>query len=48
LQDEGVLTDEELDSMWSEVESDIEDAVEFARDATWPDPEEAYTGVFAE
>lgn len=48
LIDEGVLTDEELDSIWSAVESDIEEAVEFARDATWPDPEEAYKGVFAE
>ncbi|MFD1684575.1 thiamine pyrophosphate-dependent dehydrogenase E1 component subunit alpha [Halobellus litoreus] len=48
LIDRGDLTDEELAEMRSEVQAEIEAAVEYARDADLPDPSEAYEDMFGE
>ncbi len=44
----GDLSEEEFETMQSEVEATIEDAVAFARDSTDPEPSEAYENMFAE
>jgi len=48
LREAGVLDEGDREEMQSAVEADIEAAVEYARDAPFPDPEEAYDDVFAE
>ncbi|MFC7044712.1 thiamine pyrophosphate-dependent dehydrogenase E1 component subunit alpha [Halobacteriaceae archaeon GCM10025711] len=48
LIDRDELTEEEFESMQAEVEQTIADAVEYAKDAADPDPNEAYEDMFAE
>jgi TPP-dependent pyruvate/acetoin dehydrogenase alpha subunit len=48
LIDRGELTEEEFEEMQAEVEETIADAVEFARDADLPHPQEAYDDMFGE
>ncbi|MFB6109767.1 MAG: thiamine pyrophosphate-dependent dehydrogenase E1 component subunit alpha [Halodesulfurarchaeum sp.] len=48
LVEEGVLTEDEVDEHFEEIEGTIEDAVEFARDAAYPDPESAYENLYVE
>jgi len=48
LIDRGELTAEEFDEMQAEAESAIADAIEYARDADQPEPQEAYDDMFAE
>lgn len=48
LIDEGVLSAEEHEEMRDELEQEMLEAVQFARDNPFPDPEEAYTGLYAE
>jgi TPP-dependent pyruvate/acetoin dehydrogenase alpha subunit len=44
---EGVLTIEEANKIEAEVDEMIEEAVRFAEESAWPDPEEAMDDVFA-
>ncbi|MFW5917243.1 MAG: thiamine pyrophosphate-dependent dehydrogenase E1 component subunit alpha [Halorubrum sp.] len=46
LIERGELTDEEFETLREEVEERVADAVEFARDAPDPTPEEAYEDMF--
>ena len=48
LLDRGVLTDEAFDELRAEVEAEINDAVEFARESEEADPDVAYEDVFVE
>ncbi|WP_144921219.1 thiamine pyrophosphate-dependent dehydrogenase E1 component subunit alpha [Halorubrum salsamenti] len=48
LIDRGELAESELDDLRAEVEAEIEEAVEFAREADEPTPEEAYDDMFGE
>jgi pyruvate dehydrogenase E1 component alpha subunit len=48
LIDEGVLTDDEYEEMTDEIDDELEEAVEFARDSPLPEPHEAYEGLYAE
>jgi pyruvate dehydrogenase E1 component alpha subunit len=48
LVERGELSEEEFEEMKAEVDAAIEEAVEYARNATEPDPEEAYDDMFAE
>jgi len=45
LVDEGVITGAEYEEMEAAVESEIREAVEFARESPLPDPEQAYEGL---
>ncbi|UCC90704.1 MAG: thiamine pyrophosphate-dependent dehydrogenase E1 component subunit alpha [Dehalococcoidia bacterium] len=44
----GVLTDKEADKIHQEVQKEMEEAVKFALDSPFPDPEDVLTDVFAE
>jgi len=46
LLDRGVLTRGEYDDMVAEVEQEVEEAVEFARESPYPGPEAAYEDVY--
>jgi pyruvate dehydrogenase E1 component alpha subunit len=48
LVERGELSEEEFEEMKAEVDAAIEEAVEYARNATEPDPGEAYDDMFAE
>jgi pyruvate dehydrogenase E1 component alpha subunit len=45
LEAHGLLDDEAYDEMVAEIEQEIEDAVEYARESEFPEPEEAYDHV---
>jgi acetoin:2,6-dichlorophenolindophenol oxidoreductase subunit alpha len=47
LAEQGVLTAEEADQVEAQVHKDIADALEFARQSPYPEPEEAYEGMFS-
>jgi pyruvate dehydrogenase E1 component alpha subunit len=42
------LTEEDYEALQADIQSELEDAVEFARDSPLPDPQEAYEGLYAE
>ena len=46
LLEEGAVKDEELMKIDKEVEHEIEDAIRFAEESPWPDPEDALKDVF--
>ncbi|MEF8842897.1 MAG: thiamine pyrophosphate-dependent dehydrogenase E1 component subunit alpha [Haloarculaceae archaeon] len=48
LLDEGVLTETEYGELQEDVETEIDEAVEFARESDLPDPETAYENLYAE
>jgi pyruvate dehydrogenase E1 component alpha subunit len=48
LREAGALTDAEWEELQKEVASDLEAAVEFARESDFPEPEAAYENLFAE
>lgn len=48
LIDEGVLSEKEYESMQEQIQDEMKDAVEFARESQYPEPEQAYEGLFAE
>jgi pyruvate dehydrogenase E1 component alpha subunit len=48
LLNESVITEEELDELRADVNAELEEAVEFARESPLPEPEEAYEGLYAE
>jgi pyruvate dehydrogenase E1 component alpha subunit len=45
--DEGVLTEDEFAEIQADIEQEIEDAVEFARESPFPDPSAAYEGLYS-
>lgn len=48
LLEEGVLTEAEVEEMEREVEQEIQDAIEFARESPFPDPSAAYQGLYSD
>ncbi|MFD1645781.1 thiamine pyrophosphate-dependent dehydrogenase E1 component subunit alpha [Haloarchaeobius litoreus] len=46
LVDAGTITEEEFESMQSEIDDEIETAAETAKEADYPDPSEAYEDMF--
>lgn len=48
LMDEGVLSEDEWEAMREEIQAELDDAVEFARDSPLPAPESAYENLYAE
>ena len=45
---QNIATAEELDALEEQVKAEIEDAVTFARESPYPDPEEVWEDMFAE
>jgi len=43
---DGVLTEAEYDEIEAEIRADVDDAVAFARESEYPDPEEAYDDLY--
>ena len=48
LREQGVATEEEIDSVWSEVNQAIGDALEFARNSPYPDADDLFTDMYAD
>jgi len=48
LIDEGVLTADEWAAMQADVETELDEAIEFARESPMPDPQQAYEGLYAD
>lgn len=48
LREQGVATEEEIDSVWSEVNQAIDDALEFARNSPYPDADDLFTDMYAD
>ncbi|HBY95377.1 MAG: thiamine pyrophosphate-dependent dehydrogenase E1 component subunit alpha [Ardenticatenaceae bacterium] len=47
LIDQGVLTEAEADRLEAQVRTEVEEAVEFARQSPFPEPAEAFEGLYA-
>ena len=47
LIDEGFLTADEFKDTQQEIEAEIDEAIEFARDSEFPEPSAAYEGLFS-
>lgn len=47
LLSEGVITEGDLETMTGEIEEEVVDAVEYARESEMPDPSEAYEDVYS-
>ncbi len=47
LLERSIATREELDAVWKRVSNEVEEAVKFAEDSPYPEPEELYEDVFA-
>lgn len=43
---DGTITEEEYEELVAQVEADVQDAVEFARESAFPDPQEAYEDLY--
>jgi pyruvate dehydrogenase E1 component alpha subunit len=48
LKEQGVATEEEIDSVWSEVSQAIDDALEFARNSPYPEADDLFTDMYAD
>lgn len=48
LKEQGVATEKEIDSVWSEVSQAIDDALEFARNSPYPDADDLFTDLYAD
>ena len=48
LREQGVATEEEIDSVWAEVNQAIDDALEFARNSPYPDADDLFTDMYAD
>ena len=48
LKEQGVATEEEIDSVWSEVNQAIDDALEFARNSPYPEADDLFTDMYAD
>ena len=46
LLEAGVVTEDDIDAMTTEIEAEVTEAVEFARESPDPDPQSAYEGVY--
>ncbi|MCD6139891.1 MAG: pyruvate dehydrogenase (acetyl-transferring) E1 component subunit alpha, partial [Thermococcus sp.] len=47
LLEKGIVTKEELDSIWEKVKKEIEEAIKFAEESPWPSKEEVLEDVFS-
>jgi pyruvate dehydrogenase E1 component alpha subunit len=48
LIEEGVMSEADYEEMEAEIETEIQEAIEFARESPLPEPESAYEGLYAE
>ena len=48
LKEQGVATEEEIESVWTEVSQAIDDALEFARNSPYPDADDLFTDMYAD
>ena len=48
LKEQGVATEEEIESVWAEVSQAIDDALEFARNSPYPDADDLFTDMYAD
>ena len=48
LLEQGIATQEEIDHLQQEVNTAIEEALEFARESPYPDPEDLFTDMYAD
>ena len=48
LREQGIATQEEIDQLQQEVNTAIEEALEFARESPYPDPEDLFTDMYAD
>ena len=48
LKEQGVATENEIDSVWSEVNQAIDDALEFARNSPYPEADDLFTDMYAD
>ena len=48
LKEQGVATEKEIDSVWSEVNQAIDDALEFARNSPYPEADDLFTDMYAD
>ena len=48
LKEQGVATENEIDSVWSEVNKAIDDALEFARNSPYPEADDLFTDMYAD
>lgn len=44
---QGILSEDEVAELEAQVEAEVEEALEFARQAPYPDPEEAFQGLYS-
>jgi pyruvate dehydrogenase E1 component alpha subunit len=48
LREQGIATQEEIDQLQQEVNTAIEEALEFARESPYPEPEDLFTDMYAD
>ncbi len=48
LKEQGVATEEEIDSVWAEVNQAIDDALEFARNSPYPKADDLFVDMYAD
>jgi len=48
LKEQGVATEEEIDSVWAEVNQAIDDALEFARNSPYPEADDLFVDMYAD
>ena len=48
LREQGVATEEEIDSVWAEVNQAIDDALEFARNSPYPKADDLFVDMYAD
>ena len=48
LVDEGIATEDEIDKLQSEIHDAVEEALEFARESPYPEPEELFEDMYAD
>jgi pyruvate dehydrogenase E1 component alpha subunit len=46
MKEQNILTEEEINAIEEEVRKEIEEAVEFAINSPYPEPEELYTDLY--
>ena len=48
LVDEGIATEAEIDKLQSEIHDAVEEALEFARESPYPEPDELFEDMYAD
>ena len=48
LKEQNVATEDEIEAVWDDVIQTIDDALEFARQSPYPDPEDLFTDLYAD